>query len=290
MTEVINYLTAREKTSNKTIREKVESVTKQKKENGIKALIIETRYILEYTNKSSMFVSICLISVFLFIVGMFISIRMENYFLLPVTSIGFATLPFQYIKFNNIFYKKRLNNELETSLSVITSSYERTKNIINAVDENLNTLNPPISDIFRSFKNETQLLKTDVKESLEELKYKVNNDIFDEWIDTVIMCQDDVNLIKSLRPIITKFADIRITSAELDTHMFAPLREFILIVVIAYAQIPMIYFLNKDWFNVLFFTTPGKLSIVLTVTVTFVSFFNIVKLTKPIEAKMLMEE
>lgn len=290
MKDIINFLSIHDSKEKDTIKDKIESVTKKKKDKGLKLLVKETRYILEITNKSNTFVTICLVSVVLFIVGMLVSLRAGNYYLLPIVSLGFATLPFQYIKLTNNFYNKRMNGDLETTLSAITTSYRRTDNIVLAVEENIKNLKPPLSDVFTSFVNEVNFINSDVKESLENLKTKVHNDIFEEWVNTVIICQEDKNLIHTLEPIVRKFVDIRVTSAELDTYMYAPLRDLIGITVLSFSQIPILHFLNKDWFNILVYSTSGKLSISVLVLVTFISFYKVIKITKPIEAKILMEE
>lgn len=289
MTDIINLVSKYENKEN-TIKSKVENVTKCKKDKGLRLLVKETRYILEITNKSNTFVTICLFSVVLFILGMFVSLRAGNYYLLPIISVGFATLPFQYIKLNNNFYNRRMNNDLETALSSITTSYRRTDNIILAIEENLKHLKPPLVDVFASFVNEVNYVNSDVKSSLENLKYKIHNDIFEEWVNTVIICQENKSLMHTLEPIVRKFVDIRITSAELDTYMYSPLRDLIGISLLNFSQIPILYFLNKDWFKILVYSIPGKLSISVLVLVTFISFYNVLKITKPIEAKVLMEE
>ena len=37
-----------------------------------------------------------------------------------------------------------MNNEIETGLSIITSSYLRSESMITAVEENIHYLNPPV--------------------------------------------------------------------------------------------------------------------------------------------------
>lgn len=46
-------------------------------------------------------------------------------------------------------YKKHLNEELETAISIITTSYLRTEDLIRAVKENLPYINEPVKAILR---------------------------------------------------------------------------------------------------------------------------------------------
>ena len=54
---------------------------------------------------------------------------------------------------------------------MITTSYLRNNNtIIRAIEENLPYLNPPISEVFRSFLMETKLINSNTAEALAGLK------------------------------------------------------------------------------------------------------------------------
>ena len=85
-----------------------------------------------------------------FIAGTVLSISLGN-FLVPVLSIGLGLMPFWYVIYNSNSYRKQINEELETALSTITTSYIRSEDIILAVEENLEYLNPPISEVFIFF-------------------------------------------------------------------------------------------------------------------------------------------
>ena len=45
----------------------------------------------------------------------------------------------------------------------------------------------------------------------------VDNEIFWEWCDTLIQCQDDRTLKDTLLPIVAKLTDVRIVNSELKT-------------------------------------------------------------------------
>ncbi len=273
------------KSKEKTLKEKVIEVTKKKKPKALKLLIEETKDILEATNKSGKFSILCVLSFALLILGMMVAISMNNYFLIPILAGGFALLPFWYIKFTATFYKKQLNSELETALSVITTSYLRSESIITAVDENITYINPPVADVFKSFLTQTKLINSNIKMALENLKSKIDNDVFREWIDAVIACQDDKNLKSTLTPIVVKLSDMRIVSAELDYLLYEPMKEFITMTILLIGNVPLMYFLNKSWYQTLMFTTIGKAILAICILVIFISLAAVIKLTKPVEYK-----
>ena len=80
-----------------------------------------------------------------------ICIVIQNYFMLPVLTAGMGLLPFGMSCLPLTAIKKLMNNEIETGLSIITSSYLRSESMITAVEENIHYLNPPVADVFRGF-------------------------------------------------------------------------------------------------------------------------------------------
>jgi Flp pilus assembly protein TadB len=267
------------------LKNKIKEVANKKKKKGIRRLVEETKEILKTTNKENTFSTICILSFSLLIAGVFIATIMNNMFLIPVLAIGFALLPFWYVKFTATKWKKALNNELETALSVITTSYMRSESIITAIDENVNYLNPPVHDVFKVFLTQTKLINSNIKIALESLKPKIDSAVFHEWVDAVIDCQEDKNLKSTLTPIVSKLSDMRIVSAELDYLLYEPVKEFISMAILLVGNIPLMYFLNRDWFNTLMFTTIGKLVLTICGVVIFVSLAGVVKLSKPVEYK-----
>lgn len=265
------------------MRGKIQSVTDKRKNKGLKKLIEDSKYVLTMTNKSNKFTSLVIFSLVMMIVGAFVAVSMDNLFLLPVLAIGFALMPFWYIKLTATRWKKELNNELETALSIITTSYLRSESIITAIEENVNYINPPVYDVFKAFLTQTKLINSNIKIALEKLKYKVDSAVFHEWVDAIIACQEDKNLKSTLTPIVSKLSDMRIISAELDYLLFEPVKEFISMAFLLVANIPLMYFLNRDWYNTLMFHTFGKIVLTICGTILFISIAGVVRLSKPIE-------
>ncbi|MEA1975547.1 MAG: hypothetical protein U9N10_08375 [Bacillota bacterium] len=283
--EIANDISGLFQNKNQSLKSKMKEVTNKKKKKGIKKLVDETKEILKATNKENTFSTICILSFSLLIAGVFIATIIKNMFLIPVLAIGFALLPFWYVKFAATKWKKALNNELETALSVITTSYMRSESIITAIDENINYLNPPVHDVFKIFLTQTKLINSNIKIALESLKLMIDSAVFHEWVDAVIDCQEDKNLKSTLTPIVSKLSDMRIVSAELDYLLYEPVKEFISMAILLVGNIPLMYFLNRDWFNTLMFTTIGKFVLAICGIVIFISLAGVVSLSKPVEYK-----
>lgn len=268
------------------MKSRIEKSRKNKQPKGLKLLFLETKEVLRITGKSGIFTALCILSMLLFVVGAMIALTMKNNYLVPVLAAGLALLPFYYVKLTAGRHKRQINTELETALSIITTSYLRGKNtIIRAIEENQPYLNPPVAEVFRNFLLQAKLINSNTKEALAGLKTGIDNAVFHEWVDGVIACQDDYNLKTILPPIVAKLSDMRVVSAELDLLLFEPVKEYITMVILLLGSIPLMYFLNKDWYQTLMFTEFGKVLLAICAGVIFLSVAAVAKHTRPIEYK-----
>lgn len=266
-----------------TMHDKVRTAKGKKKEKGIHRLIRETRAELAMTNQSDRFPILCLMSMLLGMAGAMTAFFTGNIFLVPVLMFGFALFPFWYTKFSSIRLKKQINLELETALSIITTSYMRSESILTAIEENITYINTPVQEVFRCFLLQTKLINSNIKLALANMKDYINNEVFREWVEAMIMCQDDKDLKTTLTPIVSKLSDIRIVTGELDYLLYEPLKEFITMAILVVANIPLIYFLNKDWFFSLVGSIAGKFILAVSFVAIFISLGAVIRLTKPVD-------
>ena len=266
-----------------TLRDKVLTRKGKKKSRKITVELRRIKDALEQTGKGNQFAVACAASLLLMIVGCVIAIMIDNPFLVPVFAIAFAMIPFIYAKRTVAYYDNHVKEELETALSIITTSYVRTDDIVSAVKENIQYLKPPVKDIFAGFVAENMMISSDVKQSIRHLKEKVNNSIFAEWCETLIACQDDRTLKDTLMPIVTKLTDVRIVNNEIKGMLSSARIEYYMMAGMVVGNIPLLYFLNKDWFNALMFTTLGKLVLAICGLVIIVTAVLMLRFTKPLE-------
>lgn len=266
-----------------TLRDKVLTRKGKKKSRKITVELRRIKDALEQTGKGNQFAVACAASLLLMIVGCVIAIMIDNPFLVPVFAIAFAMIPFIYAKRTVAYYDNHVKEELETALSIITTAYVRTDDIVSAVKENIQYLKPPVKDIFAGFVAENMMISSDVKQSIRHLKEKVNNSIFAEWCETLIACQDDRTLKDTLMPIVTKLTDVRIVNNEIKGMLSSARIEYYMMASMVVGNIPLLYFLNKDWFNALMFTTLGKLVLAICGLVIIVTAVLMLRFTKQIE-------
>ena len=266
-----------------TLRDKVLTIKGKKKSRKLTVELNRIRDALAKTGKGGQFAIACAASILLMVIGCVVAIMIDNAFLIPVFAIAFALIPFAYAKRTVSFYDNHIKEELETALSIITTSYVRTDDIVTAVKENVQYLKPPVKDIFASFVAENMMISSDIKQSIRHLKEKINNSIFDEWCDTLVSCQDDRTLKDTLMPIVAKLTDVRIVNNEIKGMLTAARTEYWMMAAMVVGNIPLLYIINKDWYAALMFTTLGKIVLAvcgLTIIVTALLMF---KYTKQVE-------
>ena len=267
----------------KSIRDEINETTHRKKPGFFRREISEAQTVLQATGKEERFPVLCAASLLLFAVGAGIAIIMNNLLLVPVLAAGMMFLPFWYIKLTAGHYRKAVTAELETALSIITTAYLRSEDLQTAVEENINYLNPPVYGVFRSFLTRIKHIDPDMDAALTDLKAAIDNEVWREWCDAVMACQADRSLTSILTPIVSKLSDMRVVNAELENLVFGPRKEFITMAILVLINIPLVRFINKDWYHTLVATIPGQMVIAVCLAAVFVSFAFVVKLTQPIE-------
>lgn len=267
----------------KSLRDELDEFTRRKKKSYLRREIDEVQSILRVTGRTERFPMLCVLSLLFFAVGASIAIMLSNFFLIPVMAIGCMFLPFWWVKLTAGHFKKDIAAELETALSIITTAYLRNEDILTAVEENLPYLNPPVLSVFKEFVSRIKLIDPDVTAALHDLKSRIDNTVYAEWCDALIACQHDRSLKTTLTPIVSKLSDMRVVNAELENMVFEPRKEFIVMQVLVIGNIPLLHFLNQDWYHTLMHTPLGQIILTICAAVMFVSTAFVIKMTQPIE-------
>ena len=267
------------------IKSQINEAPRRKKPNLLRREITEAQEILRLTNRTQMFGILCACSLGLAAAGICISAAIGNLFLAPVLAIGLMFVPFWYVKTTATNYKKAISSELETALSIITTAYLRNEDIITSIEENVHYLNAPVKSVFENFISRIKLSNPDLTAAILDMKQHIDNEVFHEWCDSLILCQNDRSLKSTLTPIVNKLSDMRVVNADLEYMVTGPRKEFITMALLVIGNIPLLYMLNKAWYNSLMNTIPGQIILAVSAVGIFVATAIVIKITKPIEFK-----
>lgn len=144
-------------------------------------------------------------------------------------------------------------------------------------------INEPVKANFEAFVYEAELINANTTSAINSLKMKIPNRVFHEWANILIQCQSDRAMKNTLPTIAQKFSDVRVVQSELEAMMQGPRREAITMMFLVIANVPLLYFLNEDWFHTLLFTTPGKIALAICAAIILFALTQIMKLSRPIE-------
>ena len=267
-----------------TIRDQARALRTGKKKKTIGQRLLYVQTSMAAMGRESKFAVVVCASLVLFVVGAVIGVLIKNVFLAPTFAAFLAAVPFVYVRNSLTHYEKHVSEELETTLSIITTSYARSGNLIKAVQENIGYIKPPLKEHFSAFLGDVSFI-ADTKQAIRNLKAKVDDDIYHEWCDALIQCQDDSHLNETLQPIVDKLKDVRIVNAELESMMASARMEYYTMVGLVVGNVPLLYILNKDWFHTLIFETPGKIVRGICGIVIFITYLFMLKFTKPVSYK-----
>lgn len=265
-----------------TLRERAEAV-RGKKRHRVSAMILHFRDALSAGSGSRGFGIFCASSIILAIAGIIAGILMKNYFLIPVLMAAGLVIPFFFANRAIESYDRQVRDELEVSLSVITSTYIRTGDIVKSVKDNLGNIKPPVREKFRNFCTKTAVISSNVTKAIEELRDSFDNSVFFEWCEALIACQEDFSNADTLVPIVERLTEIRLVNNELRTKIESCRREYWTMVIIVLSNIPLLRMINEDWFNALMKTLSGQLSLALCGVTIIVTSLFMIKFTRPLD-------
>ena len=246
---------------------------------------LEIEQLLKATGRENRFALVKRASILLFALGAVAALLLNNPFLIPILGAGFAFAPVWYLRSTAASYKKHLNEELESAISVITTSYLRSGDLLKSVRENIPYLNPPVKSHFEAFITESEMLNANMISTINSLKMKIPNRIYHEWCNTLIQCQSDRSMKNTLSFTVQKFSDVRIIQSELEAIINEPKKEAFTMMLLVIANIPRLYFLNQSWFKTLLITTPGKITLALCAALILFSFTRVMQLCRPVDYK-----
>ncbi|MDD6484037.1 MAG: hypothetical protein PUF72_05620 [Clostridiales bacterium] len=215
--------------------------------------------------------------------GMAFGIAVNNIFLVFILGGAFLGLPMLIFSIKKTSYIARLNENLQSAMSIVTNSYLQNEDIVMSVKENLGNIEEPINTMFREFVASNSFIDSNIAKNLRILKAKVDNYQFKEWCDTLILCQEDRELKYVLPAIIDQMSDLKIMQEELATSMANIWREYFMVAGIVLGSIPLLRVLNKDWYYNLTHTLIGQIIVAVVVLVAAISCFAVFKINQPIK-------
>lgn len=217
------------------------------------------------------------------VVGIAIGFLFRNPLLSLILGVAFLLLPLEVMRIKLTSYKQYENEQLQSTLGVITNSYLQCDDIVKAVKDNLSGIEQPLYSIFNEFVTLNSFVEVNTVKNLYRLKSKLNNQQAKEWVDILILCQDNKDQKYTLPAIVQQMGDLKSIQEAANTMMYKIYKEFCIVAGLAIAIIPGLKILNKDWYDILTGTFGGKCVVATAFLIIIISAIRVIKVNKPVE-------
>jgi len=264
-------------------KERINRIT-GKPPSKFKQMINNSREMLDSANMGSDIRHYQLGALLLSVAGVLIGTAVDNIMAAVVLALGLPVIPVIYIQLKTGVYIRNLNESIETALSVVTSAYVQSGDLIDAVKSSLKAIPSPMDDIFRKFLVDVEMIDSNVVQALYNMSNRVDNRHFKEWCAAARHSQSDREIRYTMPGIVERLSEYRQVQMETDTAMRRMYADYGLMVVIILSTIPVMAMIMPAWFDALMNTLAGKITLSIVLLAIFLCTFGVVQSNKPIDA------
>ena len=282
LSQKIEQMSTKKRGTKETASEWLDRINGVSKESFASRSYHEARGVFEAIGQTDRYQKTLLTSFFCGLGGIIVGLLLQNVLLSVILAVGFYFLPLWLTRFSLYRYQRFVNEELETALSLVTTSYLRSSDLLSAIEENLPAVNDPVRTVFISFVNGLKYVDANAPAQIRRMKGMLDNPLFAEWCDALILCQENHLLQAALKPIVAKFSVLKAQQEANETRMMAPLRYAIMMAAMVVGFCPLMKLINDDWYRYLMFTPFGKVVLAGAAIAVFVTINKGITLSEPI--------
>ncbi|SKC78763.1 type II secretion system F family protein [Maledivibacter halophilus] len=219
--------------------------------------------------------------------GLAFGIILRNPFLIIIFSALSGAIPFFYIQERAKKKFKVIEENLPASLGNIIAQFMSEEDFVIAVEKKLDQLPDPLDKYFTSFVNEVQVLNISVVEALENLKERVDNYYFKEFIDLAIQTEVQGEKLKyTMLTIPEDLRDIQQVQGEFDLIRKKYVRNFIATLIFFPLNLLILRVGYKRYYELLVYTIQGKIGLAFLVLILVGCVYFLYKYNKSIKVEI----
>ena len=188
--------------------------------------------------------------------------------------------PLLFFSFRQTKAKTAQLERLASSMMILSNSYVVTEDFITSVRDSLEILEHP--EPFKDFLTYVTLMDSSVATGLRRMEAKVNNPYFSQWIDALVLAQDDRSLKYVTVTVVDSMHDVLSVQAESDAAMYAVWRDYLMTLIMIFS-VPLIFkFTLADAYLTLTGSLVGQSMFILLLAAVIFSVFRALKINKPL--------
>lgn len=188
--------------------------------------------------------------------------------------------PLLFFSFRQTKAKTAQLERLASSMMILSNSYVVTEDFITSVRDNLEILEHP--EPFKDFLTYVTLMDSSVASGLRRMEAKVNNPYFSQWVDALVLAQEDRSLKYVTVTVVDSMHDVLSVQAESDAAMYAVWRDYLMTLIMIFS-VPLIFkFTLADAYLTLTGSVVGQSMFILLLAAVIFSVFRALKINKPL--------
>ena len=198
---------------------------------------------------------------------------------LAVSTFGMIA-PLLFFSFRQTKANTARLERLASSMMILSNSYVVTEDFIASVHDNIEILDYP--EPFKDFQTYVTLMDSSVEAGLRRMEAQVNNSYFSQWVDALVLAQEDRSLKYVTVTVVDSMHDVLSVQAESDAAMYAVWRDYLMTLIMIFS-VPLIFkFTLADAYLTLTNSLGGQAMLILLLAAVIFSVFRTLKINKPL--------
>lgn len=248
----------------------------------------ETQAILQRTYRSNQYRRCLHLSAIFAVAGAAVGLLIKNPFLVAVLALAGVLVPPFAVRLTATSIMRHLAGEVHTTLSVITTNYLRRSDFVGAVQDNIVYFSEPIKGVWQTFLDRYNSNGADISDAVRYIRNMVDDEIWQEWCDGVLLCLEDPTRKHILPLIIHKAVQRSQIQDELDLSLQKPFTETMGVMAIVIFAAVACGSIIPDWGDTLLHDTGGQACIGVIAAACLFAIYKAVHAARPVSMGRLV--
>ena len=189
-------------------------------------------------------------------------------------------VPLLWLSFRETSSRSTEMDRLASSMMILSNSYLITEDFLTSVKENLEVLEAP--EPFRDFYTYASYMDSSLRTGLQRMDRSVGNSYFSQWVDALIMAQEDRSLKYVTVSVVQSLNDALQVQRESDAAMYAVWRDYFLVLILIFSMPLVFRLLLADAYAAMTGTLIGQSLLLLLLAAVVFSVFRALKINRPL--------
>ncbi len=189
--------------------------------------------------------------------------------------------PLMYLQFLVSQTHRNKLARLQSSMMLLSGSYIDKEDFVQAVQENIDRLGYPKP--FRNFLAQISYTDPNIPQALRRMEADVNNAYFSQWVDVLVLAQDDRQLKHVAMAVVEDMNDMARVQIELDSALFAVWLEYFTVLIMIFCSPLILRMCMPEAYEILVNSFIGQVLLALLLIAVAYSLFAANKANEPIE-------